>query len=853
MGSARFFILALFFLVLGLFFSHPLVLHLQETIPYTVQPAEGSAVSQFHESDSLQLLYNLWLLKDFTLNPQQSFFVDHYQFQVPDLPRLYCTRELPLSLVFLPLSLLLGNLFAYNLTLLLSFVFCGLAMYYLADRYLDHWAGSLVAACIFTFAPYRLLQLYSGHPHGFIVFWIPLVIYLYEVYWDTRKIWWAVLACLSGLGLSMGSPHLIYYLGLFSLVFFAYKTMRDLWPGKSGLAAALKLTGPLVLGWLVIMAYMIFLNHIAIKPSIMGSQRGAAEIGHYAPWIRHTLLRQNFSAEKVIYLGWVAVILLLAGTTWQVFDVFRKKRPAPAKMPRLFFWLIFLATLVLAWGPYSRFAPIYRLFSWLPFFSVSRTPGRIIVFAHLALALLAGYVIASLVLKTKNKKLGIVIPLLVIIALLWDYKIYRSVGLSTPPRSNLAYQYVKDSLPKAPILNISLWPGDSSTGSIYQYYTILYGLPMVNGYQPLVLKGYLEKYYFPLESLNTGYLSEDGYQLLKQIGVKYILFHREVYPPRVNPFTFAHALNILSASPYAKFIMSDGPIYLFQVLDEPRSVPRQIFSRPAKTGVFFEGEYLLLRKADRQDDPEASGKKAGYISQLLDKPLPVIFTPWRIYPPGRYQVIFRLKGRSTSQERAKPLGWLQVLAYPEMVLAEKTLTAQDLGDHYQDQRMVFDLYQSVGLRFQLLYQQGELALDYLYLIYQDQPDPEYFYEAEELFHLGGAVTDPDSSGQAAVTSGPGLDNNMIFGPYRRYPAGHYQAGFRLKAQRPSAEPQGRLKVAQADTGVIISSQTLADLTANYQIYWLDFALEKPLVLEFQVEAPRTVQIFVDSVQIRKLK
>lgn len=852
MKPARFFLIAIFFLALGLFFSHPLGLHLKETIPYTTQVTLDQSAGQFNETDSLQLLYNLWLLKDFALNPQQSFFVDHYQFQVPDLPQLYSTRELPLSLVFLPLSLLLGDLFAYNLTLLLSFVFCGLAMYYLAERYLDHWSGSLVAACIFTCVPYRLLQLYSGHPFGFIIFWIPLVIYLYEVYWDTRRIRWVVLACLSGLGLSMGSPHLIYYLGLFSLAFLVYKIMKDLRSGKSDLAAVLKLVSPLVLGWLVIMAYMIFLNHMAIKPSIMGSQKGAVEIGNYAPWISHTLMRQNFNAEKAIYLGWVAVILLLAGTVWQVFDIFRKNRPAPANLSRPFFWLIFLATLVLAWGPHSRFAPIYRLFSWLPFFSVSRTPGRIIVFSQLALALLVGYIIASLVSKIKNKILGLVLVSAVIGALLWDYKIYHSVGLSIPPRSNRAYQYVKDAFPKAPILNISLWPGDSSTGSVYQYYTTVYGLPMVNGYQPLVLKGYLEKYYFPLESLNTGYLSDSGYRLLKQIGVKYILFHREVYPPRVNPFTFSHALNILSASPYAKFIMSDGPIYLFQVLDEPRSLPRQIFSPSAKTGVFFEGEYLLFKKADRRDDPEASGKKAGYISKVLDKPLPVIFTPWRIYPPGRYKVIFHLKGRPAAQPGTKPLGWLQVLAYSETVLAEKALAAQDLGTVYQDQQISFDLPRSIGLRFQLLYQQGELSLDYLYITYQDQPDPEYFYEAESLFNLGDTVTDPDSSGQTAVASGPGLDGNIIFGPYRRYPAGHYQVGFRIKAPQPSAEPQGLLKVVQAGNGVI-SSRILTGLTAGYQTYWLDFTLDKPLVLEFQVEAPRTVPIFVDSLQIRKLK
>lgn len=852
MRSARFFILAIFFLALGLFYSHPLGLHLKDTIPYTIHPAKELQIGQFVEGDPLQLFYNLWLLKDFTRHPQQDFFVDHYQFQVPDLPRLYSTRELPLSLVFLPFSLILGDLFAYNLTFLLSFVFCGLAIYYLAERYLNNWAGSLVAACIFTCIPYRLLQLFSGHPFGFIVFWIPLIILLYEVYWDTRKILWAVLSCLSGLGLAMGSPHLVYYLALFSLVFFSYKAAKDLKSRKLDLPAALKLVSPLFLGWLIIASYMIFLNHMAIKPSVMGSNKGVIEIGNYAPWIKDTLTRKNFNAERNIYLGWVAVILLLAGTAWQILNHWRKKQPATTKMPRLFLWLIFLVTLVLAWGPYSRFGLIYKLFSWLPFFSVQRTPGRIIVFSHLALALLVGYALTNLISKIKNKKLVIFIVLIVVAALLRDYKTYHSVGLSTPPQSNLVYQYVKNTFPKNPILNISLWPGDSSTGSIYQYYTTLYGMPMINGYHPLVLKGYLEKYYFPLESLNTGYLSENGYQILKRIGTKYILLHREVYPPRVNPFSFAHALNILSGSPYVRFVMSDGPVFLFRVMEKPSSLPRQIFSSPAKTGVFFEGEYLLLKKADRLVDPEASGEKTGHISACLDYPIPVMFTPWRIYPAGQYKIIFRLKGRPTDREKAKILGWLQVLSYPEKILATKALTTKNLSSNYQDYQMNFNLAVSIGLRFQLLYQEGELALDYLYLTYQDQKDPEYFYKAEELFTLGDTVTDLTSSGRSAVTSGPGLNNNFIFGPFRRYPAGHYQVGFRVKAQRPSAEPQGLLKVSLANNRVI-SSQTLTDLTINYKTYWLDFTLKQPLVLEFQVEAPRTVQIFVDSLQIRKLK
>ena len=82
---------------------------------------------------------------------------------------------LGVSVIATPLIWLTGNpLIAYNLTMLLTFPLCGLAMYALVHRLTSSHAASFIAGLAFAFAPYRMSNL--PHVQMLASFWAPLAL-----------------------------------------------------------------------------------------------------------------------------------------------------------------------------------------------------------------------------------------------------------------------------------------------------------------------------------------------------------------------------------------------------------------------------------------------------------------------------------------------------------------------------------------------------------------------------------------------------------------------------------------------------------------------------------------------------
>src|SRR5687767_9045620 len=98
-------------------------------------------------------------------------------------PIYYPTRDtlafsehlLGLSVIASPIAWISGNpLVAYNLTTLLTFPLCGMAMYALMHRLTTSHAASFIAGLTFAFAPYRMSNL--PHIQMLASFWAPLAL-----------------------------------------------------------------------------------------------------------------------------------------------------------------------------------------------------------------------------------------------------------------------------------------------------------------------------------------------------------------------------------------------------------------------------------------------------------------------------------------------------------------------------------------------------------------------------------------------------------------------------------------------------------------------------------------------------
>ena len=840
-------LVVLLFTSLGLFFSYPLVSHFNSQLPYAYAPATVYAQEHLVPGDYLLLYYIYWLFTDYFHTPGQTLWRDPYMFSVSGWPQPYEPRGLPSSVLFLLFSPS-GNVFAYNCVIILSFILCGLFTFLLARKYLRSIPGALAAAIIFALSPFRLTQLFGGHPTGFLLFWIPLIIYLYELLWEKKNWTFGWLAGLCIFLMTMEEHHMGYYTALFSAVFWLYKIFFNN-KEKFSFSSSVKLLVPVALGYIASIWYMLYIKSTVIGASIAGAGRTFAEIKLYAPTARLFFQRINPDGEKCIYIGIMVAILLLAALGKRIF-LFAKNKDQRDNFPCLFYLLTFVTTLLLSLGPNLTYFPIYRLcYRLIPFFHYPRAPARIFMYTLLASSLLAGYGLKTIVNSFNKKIIAFILAAGIIFLLCLDFHPFPRIGLSTLPSGNRTYDHIKKISPDRPLLEIPLWPGDSSWSAIYQFYTTIYRIPLINGYSPFVTRQYVDNIFWPLVSINMGMINSEQYALLQELNVEYINLHEEAYPQKVNPFPFKTALQNLAKSPYLEFILKDGPVYLFRVRDIPLPQPPLRYTLPASTGIFYQCENMPHRIGRVVEDPLASGNKALFAEGEVAQPAHMIFGPWQLFPPGKYKLLFRLK-------TGKPAAGSKKIATLEVTTdnGNKQIASRDLltdrstrrsAGIYQDYLVHFSLEKLNPLEFRIIYYgTGPLTADYVYLLSEAANDPEWHYEAEELFHTG---REKDRAVYLIPEKDPG--GTAVFGPYRRYPAGRYRVTFRIRADRKTPRPAAKIEVTSGHSESALAEKILRNISGEYQDYYLDLELDKPDILEFRVRFLQQVPVYIDHIEV----
>ena len=215
-------ILAVFLLMLALAIisTYPLVLYFDTGIPYS--PFGGAKVWN-RSGDQMQLLYWFWLVKEnftgaipFNTNPYEfNMVLDHETTGLNTIPLAF------LYMLFSPL----GDVAAYNCTIICSYVLSGLFMYLLVRLYSGSRTGALLAAIIFTFAPSRISGLAAGHGYGFLYFCYPFILYFLEKGIRSKKVRYGIISSIGLIGLSMLEPHLIYYICVFLGVYIPIRVI----------------------------------------------------------------------------------------------------------------------------------------------------------------------------------------------------------------------------------------------------------------------------------------------------------------------------------------------------------------------------------------------------------------------------------------------------------------------------------------------------------------------------------------------------------------------------------------------------------------------------------------------------
>jgi hypothetical protein len=767
-------------------------------------------------SDTLQLYYQLWLVRDGLLGPT-PLFTDPYQFRVNgprwNLPQAF----LPLALPFSALSLF-GLHAAYNLLVLASFPAAGRAAYGLARQLTGDATAAAVVGVGFALLPARLEPLFGGHPAGFAMALVPAVLWGLDVALTRGRLAGGVGGGAALLALAMLEPQYTYLtLGLV----LVHTAVRGTLGRDRVRVAPLVLFGLLTIG---AAGWVFMLRQAFVEGSIAEAGRRLDEVRLFSPGLRGL-------AEPARYGGLALAALALVGLALG-------GRRGDGGL-RLLYGAIMALGILLSLGPTIPRVPLYEAFHrWLPFFAMIRNPDKLELLTSLALIIVGALGVRALLERAARmsgrRRVVVAVGLLVLVL------------VATPPWHGIAFARYGDHPvyeamrhEASRVLYVPVWPGDSAHSGLYLYAITWTRVPMLNGYSPLVPRRYVSDVFQPLEALNVGDLGGGEAQALRQLRVTHVVVDRGGFPPQVSPYPSAFTVERLRVSGTLALQRAADPLWLFRVTDAPPTSNRHT----SPIGVFYEAERQNHQTGAVVDAAEASGGRVVVGRPGTTLPGFLTFGPYRPLPAGAYVAQFRVRGGGLRLDVATHRG--------QRILAQRTV---DPGSDWVDATLPFVVEHARPLEFRVFWDgQSDAAVDWVLVVAADRPEREWTYEVEKLPHRLGERRDPAASGGEAGFADPveSLRGDLVAGPARLFPAGRYQLTVRLRAEDTGRGPLARLSVTEP------AGRTLAARVVDarelppgvYHDVALDFALSRPAVLEFPVAYLGDVGLFIDRITV----
>jgi hypothetical protein len=451
---------------------------------YLARPT--AAYGEAAAGDHLQLGWAFWL-PGHQLERGEAPWADPYSFR-PEAESSLNLQGWLLGAPFWPLRHLLGNVWAYNLIVLLSVVAAGaVACWWLRALGLAR-AAALAGGLVFALAPYRVGQS-TGHLLGLIAFLLPAVLLALE----RRRFVWAAVA-LAAIPLS-GQIHLAMGAVVLALGYAWARVPRSDW-WKAGAGAA------------VATAAAVAVQQVVVSGSIAGGGRSFAQVSHYSAELSDFVTRGVGSGiEEYVFLGWITPLLALVGL-WVV----RRERGLA-----LFLGLAVAVPSLLALGAHlPLYEPLWRVFPPLRF---ARVPERLLPIACLAIAALVALALEVVAGSERRRLPAAVVAGVVIAAIAIDLHVPVFAAVE-PDRPSPAYAAVRGD---GRLLELPVIRPDIHLGSVYLAYARQSPRGRPEGYSttaPLAADRLARQ----LRGLSCGRGA-----VPKELGVRFVVVHRGVY------------------------------------------------------------------------------------------------------------------------------------------------------------------------------------------------------------------------------------------------------------------------------------------------------------------------------------
>jgi hypothetical protein len=439
----------------------------------------------------------------------------------------------------------------HNVAFLLSFVLAFAGAYYLTRYLTGSRHAASVAAVLFAFCPYVFAR--TAHVQLLFTGGLPFCLLAFHRLVDAPSVGRSVL-----LGVLLWATALACaYYGIFAALMIGLGTVtfavsRQLWRSRDywiaiGLAAftSIGLTAPFFVPYLYVRREMGFARSLADaeENSVnLAAWFASAALGHR--WWLPALGNYN----EVLFPGILATTLGIAGI------VFALRRARDVAV------LYSLIAVLAFWASFGPSAGLYRLmYETIPIFSFLRAPGRFGVITSLALTVLASFVVAHLVGRTRKPLLAsIVIAGLACVELATiPLTQFRDAEAPSPIYTTLA------GLPRGPVVELPYWyeRSDYPRHAYYMLNSTTHWKPLVNGYSD----------HIPADFRATAvalsiFPTRESFRILSKAGTRYVVFHTHMYDSRLR----ARLIDRLQTySAYLRPLQQEGTVWLYEIVGFP--------------------------------------------------------------------------------------------------------------------------------------------------------------------------------------------------------------------------------------------------------------------------------------------
>ncbi|WP_424357757.1 hypothetical protein [Methanocella sp. MCL-LM] len=460
---------------------------------------------------------------------------------------------------------LLGAVLTINLLYFSSFVLSGFGAYLLVRRVTGDESASVMAGCIYTFAPYHFEHAFVGHIGSVTMQWIPFCALFLLRMVESKKWSDAAFAAFFFILVAASDMQYMVFMGTFVMLFFAYQLIIGVIKFEKKDVLAVMVFLAISLSILVPMNASSIATALSgdnfLKPGQSEAANGSVDLlNFFVPSVHHPIfgswIKENYynrmdatriTWERVAFIGFTVLFLIIYASICERSNTIRFWQ-----LSALFFALMSLGPILHIFGQTSFFnyeipMPFSILSHIIPGLDNSRTPGRFEVLTLLSITVIAGFGASRLKKNITTRRMDQIItgrlqallPIVIMMLILFEYLSVPFIT-SDPAVPEFYYSLSKEQGDFAVIEIPATY--DYSAGIMAEYYQTVHQKRMVGGQLARAPDSSLEF------EKKTPFISEITYQrsagdlfqqnssllsksILNSHNIRYLIIHKNYLEP----------------------------------------------------------------------------------------------------------------------------------------------------------------------------------------------------------------------------------------------------------------------------------------------------------------------------------